>query len=149
MDDIDLRLARALAVDGRRAFADLAAHVGLSAPSTGDRVRRLEDRGVVRGYRADLDPEVFGYDLVAFIAVTLSAEHSRERFLAALDGLPEVLECHHVSGDDDYLLKARVQGTRGLEALVSEVKTTAGAVRTRTTVVLSSPIERSFVPPAP
>jgi len=146
VDDTDSRLVRALAVDGRRAFSDLATEVGLSAPSTGDRVRKLEERGVIRSYRADVDPVAFGYDLVAFVAVTLSSPESRSAFLEALAGLAEVLECHHVAGDDDYLLKVLVCGTQGLEQLVTELKTTAGVGRTRTTVVLSTPVERAFVP---
>lgn len=146
VDSIDITLVRALATDGRRAFSDLAGEVGLSAPSTGDRVRRLEELGVIRGYRADVDPAAFGHDLVAFVAVTLATPGARAAFLAALEDLSEVLECHHVAGDDDYLLKARVSGTSGLERLIASLKTTAGVGRTRTTVVLSTPVERSFVP---
>ena len=143
MDKTDVKLLRALAADGRRAFSDLAADVELSAPSTADRVRRLERVGAIKGYRADIEPRLFDYDLVAFVSVTLDDPSARSGYLSALETLPEVLECHHVAGDDDYVLKVRTRGTAGLEELVSSrLKGIAGVSRTRTTVVLSSPIER-------
>jgi len=149
MDSIDLEILRTLAENGRATFSDLAEKVGLSGPSTADRVRRLEERGAIRGYAASVDPAIVGLDLTAFVAVTLRDPSGREGFLAALAELPAVLECHHVAGDHDYLLKVRTAGTRGLETFVSdELKGIEGVVRTHTTIVLSSPFERPFVPPA-
>ncbi|HSK46950.1 MAG TPA: Lrp/AsnC family transcriptional regulator [Coriobacteriia bacterium] len=149
MDKTDIKLLRALAFDGRRAFSDLAADVDLSAPSTADRVRRLERVGAIKGYRAEIDPSVFNFDLVAFVSVTLDDPAARDGYLSALVTLPEVLECHHVAGDDDYVLKVRTRGTAGLEELVSsKLKGIAGVSRTKTTVVLSTPVERAFVPEA-
>ena len=147
MDAIDLEILHALAISGRMTFAELADKIGLSGPSTADRVRRLEERGAIQGYRALIDPEAVGLDLTAFVAVSLEAPSYRDRFLDALRSMPAVLECHHVAGDDDYLLKVRTAGTRGLETFVSEqLKGIAGVARTRTTIALSSPVERVFVP---
>ena len=149
MDKTDIKLLRALAFDGRRAFSDLAADVDLSAPSTADRVRRLERVGAIKGYRAEIDPSAFSFDLVAFVSVTLDDPAARDGYLSALVTLPEVLECHHVAGDDDYVLKVRTRGTAGLEELVSsKLKGIAGVSRTKTTVVLSTHVERAFVPEA-
>jgi len=147
MDSIDLTLLRTLAIDGRATFAELAEQVGLSGPSTAERVRRLEERGDISGYSAVIDPGALGLDLTAFVAVSLTEPGARDAFLAEVALLPGVVECHHTAGDDDYLLKARCSGTKGLERLVSEgLKSIAGVARTRTTVVLSSPLERALVP---
>lgn len=144
MDAIDTKLLALLRLDGRASYAELAETVGLSGPSTADRVRRLCDAGVIRGFAADLDPAALGADLGAFIAVTLAGPDARDTFLLAIAELGEVLECHHVTGDDDYLLKVRCAGTAGLEALVSErLKAVAGVARTRTVVVLSTVFERT------
>lgn len=143
MDAIDLRLIDLLAQTARASYADLAQQVGLSAPSTAERVRRLEERGVVLGYAARVDPAALGRGLTAFVAVSVGDRRQTRAFLAAVARLPEVVECHHVAGDDDYLLKVHVDGTRGLERLVTdELKAITGVTRTRTTVVLSTTLDR-------
>jgi Lrp/AsnC family leucine-responsive transcriptional regulator len=150
MDRIDLTLLRALADNGRAPFTELAELVGLSAPSTADRVRRLESDGTIRGYSATLEPAAIGLDLTAFIAVTLAGPADRADFLAAVAAIPDVVECHHVAGDDDYLLKTRCAGTAGLERLIGErLKSLPGVARTRSTIVLSSPVERPLAPEPP
>jgi Lrp/AsnC family leucine-responsive transcriptional regulator len=151
MDELDYKITAALSEEGRITWADLAARVGLSAPAAADRVRRLEERGVIRGYAALVDPESVGQGLTAFVAVTLERPQHRQDFLDVLSQLPQVLECHHTAGDDDYLLKIRCSGTRELERLVSdEIKSLRGIARTRTTIVLSTMKETPVVPlPAP
>lgn len=147
MDAIDLRILSALVANARTTFSELAEQIGLSGPSTADRVRRLEERGVVRGYAASIDPNALGLGLTAFVAVTLLGPDDREGFLAGINAFPEVVECHHVAGDDDYMLKVHVAGTRGLESFVSdELKSLRGIARTRTTVVLSTPLQRPLAP---
>lgn len=149
MDAIDFELLSALVADARTTYSDLSARVGLSGPSTADRVRKLEDRGAIAGYHASLDGPTLGLDLGAFISVSLTGPEHREHFLGAVESIPQVLECHHVAGDDDYLLKVRVAGTKGLEELVSEgLKAVPGISRTRTTVVLSTRFERPLGPEA-
>lgn len=149
MDAIDVEILLALVADARATFSDIASRIGLSAPSTGDRVRRLEERGVIRGYHAELEPASLGLGLTALVAVTLGSPVAREEFLIAIEAMPQVVECHHVAGDDDYVLKVHVDGTAGLEALVSEgLKSVPGVARTRTTIVLSTPVSRALGPEA-
>jgi Lrp/AsnC family leucine-responsive transcriptional regulator len=132
---------------GRATWAELAELLGLSAPATADRVRRLEERGVIRGYAALVSPEAVGLCLTAFVAVSLDRPKDRRAFLAKVADLPEVQECHHVAGEDDYLLKVRCSGTRDLDRVVSdELKELPGVVRTRTTIVLSTEKETSALP---
>lgn len=147
MDEIDLRILDLLCADGRATYAELADVVGLSAPATAERVRRLEQRGAILGYAARLDPTVLGVSLTAFVSVTLTSPDSRSGFLAALAVFAEVVECHHVAGDDDYLVKVHVDGTKGLEHFVSDrLKAVPGIARTRTTVVLSTALDRPLAP---
>lgn len=149
MDAIDLTIVRVLALDGRATFADLADRAGLSGPSVAERVRKLEERGVISGFSAIVTPAAVGLDLTAFIAVSLASPRARDAFLGAIAEIPGIVECHHVAGDDDYLLKARCAGTAGLEQLVSHrLKGIGGVARTHTTVVLSSAFERPLVPDA-
>ncbi len=147
MDDIDLRILDLLSADGRATFADLAEQIGLSAPSAAERVRRLEQRGAIVGYAARIDPTAIGVGLTAFVSVTLAEPQARSGLLAALAMFSEVVECHHVAGDDDYLLKVHVDGTHGLEQFVSDrLKAVPGVARTRTTVVLSTALDRPLAP---
>src|SRR4051794_24025968 len=105
MDAIDSNLIGHLMSHGRASWAELAQQLGLSAPAVAERVHRLEERGVIRGYAALVDPEAVGSSLSAFVAVTLERPSDRAAFLALVQRLPEIQECHHVAGDDDYLLK--------------------------------------------
>ena len=147
MDATDLSVLAALTENARITFAELADRVGLSGPSTAERVRKLEDRGVIQGYSARLDPELLGRGLTAFVSVTLESPAFRDPFVSGIAKLTSVVECHHVAGDDDYLLKVYVNGTRGLEMFVTErLKVLPGVARTRTTVVLSTQLERPFSP---
>ncbi|NJL88059.1 MAG: Lrp/AsnC family transcriptional regulator [Leptolyngbyaceae cyanobacterium SM1_1_3] len=128
-------------------WAELASILKLSAPATADRVRRLEEQGVIQGYHAHIDPQKLGYPLTAFIAVTLNHPQGRAAFIQKVMDLPEVQECHHITGDDDYLLKVRCRSTQDLERLVSdELKSLSGVQKTRTTIVLSSVKESPLLP---
>jgi Lrp/AsnC family leucine-responsive transcriptional regulator len=149
VDAIDLTILGILAGDARTTFSDIAEQVGLSGPSTADRVRRLEERGIIRGYHAEIAPDALGLDLTAFVEVTLGAPRYRDTFLSGIAADGRVVECHHVAGDHDYLLKVRCAGTVGLESFVSDVlKAIDGVARTRTTIALSSAFERVLSPEA-
>ncbi|MCE5192244.1 MAG: Lrp/AsnC family transcriptional regulator [Actinomycetia bacterium] len=149
MDAIDLTILGILAGDARTTYSDIAEQVGLSGPSTADRVRRLEERRVIRGYHAEIAPDALGLDLTAFVEVTLEAPGHRDVFLSGISADARVVECHHVAGDHDYLLKVRCAGTAGLESFVSDViKVIDGVARTCTTIVLSSAFERALSPGA-
>ena len=147
MDEIDLAILGQLSRHARTTFSELAEQIGLSGPSTADRVRRLEERGVILGYAALIDPDALGLGLTAFVSVALADPDARHEFLDGVAALHEVVECHHVAGDDDYLLKVHVDGTRGLESFVSDrLKSLPGIARTRTTVVLSTSVDRPLSP---
>ncbi|MFZ5815913.1 MAG: Lrp/AsnC family transcriptional regulator [Bacillota bacterium] len=149
MDAIDRMILERLTANGRITWAELGSAVGLTGPAVGERVRKLEQAGVITGYTALLSAEALGRDLTAFVAVTVDRPEHCAPFLAAVRGLDEVLECHHVAGEDSYLLKVRTCGTRGLERLLSDVlKRLPGVVRTRSTIVLSTAKERTH-PPLP
>jgi Lrp/AsnC family leucine-responsive transcriptional regulator len=146
-DGLDLRALRHLQRCGRATWAELAGILGLSAPAAAERVHRLEERGAIRGFAALLAPEAAGCGLLAFIAVTLERPRHRAAFLARVQELPEILECHHVAGDDDYLLKVRCRGARDLDRLLIEgVKSLPGVVRTRTTMALATVKETTELP---
>ena len=147
LDGIDSKVLVKLINHGRTTWAELGDHLGLSAPAAADRVRKLEERGVIKGYTALIEPEEVGYGLAAFIAVSLDKPEHRQAFLEKVRVTPQIQECHHTTGDEDYLLKVRCSGTRQLEKLINEaIKSVPGVVRTRTTVVLSTAKETSAVP---
>jgi Lrp/AsnC family transcriptional regulator, leucine-responsive regulatory protein len=147
LDALDYKALCFLARKGRATWAELGELLGLSAPSAADRVRKLEHQGVIRGYAALLDPASVGYPLTAFIAVSLGSHRQRASFLRAIEKMEQVCECHHVAGDDDYLLKVRCRSTADLDDLLArQLKEKLGVTRTRTTVVLSTAKESVRVP---
>lgn len=139
MDTLDQKALALLAGNGRATWAELGQHLGLSAPSAAERVRKLEEQRVIRGYAALADPGAIGFGLLAFIFVTLDSQQKRRRFLDAILKMPGVLECHHVAGDDDYLLKVRCANTLELDELLShQLKEKLGVARTRTVIALAT-----------
>ena len=141
---------KALAVlqrDGRVTWASLGEALGLTAPAAADRVHRLEEAGVVAGYTALVDARALGVDLTAFVSVSLSSHARRTAFLAMVARTAEILECHHIAGDEDFLLKVRCRGTGDLETLLTRKLKGSGAIaRSRTVVVLSTEKETHAVP---
>jgi Lrp/AsnC family leucine-responsive transcriptional regulator len=149
VDAVDHQILTALMDDGRMSWADLSERTGLSAPAVAERVHRLEDRGVIRGYAALVNGSQVGAHMAALVSVTLGSPSARDEFLRIVGETVEVQECHHTAGEHDYLLKVRCGGTADLEHLVSDVfKGVSGVVRTRTTVVLST-VKESVVVPLP
>ena len=147
MDAVDRKALSHLMADGRASWAELGSHLGLSAPAAAERVRKLEERGVIRQFAAIADPVLAGYPVLAFVSVTLMSQSKRKAFLAAVGRNASILECHHVAGDDDYLLKVRCQTMGDLDLLLSEqLKGRMGVARTRTTVVLGSAKETTALP---
>lgn len=147
LNEIDSKILHHLMMNGRITWAELAAVLQLSAPATADRVRRLEERGVIRGYTALVNPEAIALELTAFVAVSLERPQHRAAFLDWVQRSPQIQECHHVAGADDYWLKIRCAHTRALEYLLSEeLKGLPGVVRSRTTIVLSTVKETPILP---
>jgi Lrp/AsnC family leucine-responsive transcriptional regulator len=141
VEDIDRRIVELLGRDGRMSYTELGKATGLSTSAVHQRVRRLEERGVIRGYAAVVDPAAVGLPLTAFISIRPIDPSAPDDAPERLRGLPEIEACHSVAGDESYILKARVQTPADLEALLARIRAEAG-VSTRTTVVLSTPYEQ-------
>lgn len=140
LDDLDRALLRLLAADGRSSYTDLARETGLSTSAAHQRVRRLEQRGVLRGYTARIDASLAGLPLTAFISITPIDPAAPDDAPDRLAHLPAIEACHSVAGEESWILKVRVATPGELEGLLAEIRSSAG-VRTRTTVVLSTPWE--------
>jgi len=140
LEQIDQAITRELASDGRCSFTDLAERVGLSVSAVHQRVRRLEQRGVIRGYAARLDGESIGLPLTAFISLTPIDPAAPDDYPLRLQDIREIESCYSVAGDESYILLVRVASPAGLEDLLRRVRE-AAKVSTRTTVVLSTPYE--------
>jgi Lrp/AsnC family leucine-responsive transcriptional regulator len=140
VEEIERSILTALSADGRLSYTDLAERVGLSVSAVHQRVRRLEQRGVIKGYAARVDNEAIGLPLTAFVAIRPIDPAAPDDAPERLAGLPEIESCYSVAGDDFYLLLVRVKSPGDLERLLQEIRT-AASVATRTTVVLSTPYE--------
>ena len=140
MEDLDRRIVGLLSQDGRMSFTDLGKVTGLSTSAVHQRVRRLEERGVIQGYRAVIDHNAMGMPLVAFISVTPLDPAAPDDVPDRLRDIDDLEACHSVAGDESYILKARVSTPGDLEDLLARVRSGAN-VSTRTTVVLSTPWE--------
>lgn len=147
IDDLDQNILTALMVEGRVKWSALADQFGVSAPAIADRVRRLEKSGVLVGYAAKLNPELLGFDLTAFVTVTLEHPRHRQGFVDYVEANDRVQACHHIVGEGDYLLKVCCRSTAELERLLSEeLKALPGVQQTRTTISLRSIKDTSAVP---
>jgi len=140
VEETDRAIVAALSQDGRLSYTDLAERVGLSVSAAHQRVRRLEQRGVIRGYHARLEPEAVGLPLTAFVAIRPIDPSQPDDAPDRLATLPEIESCYSVAGEDFYLLLVRVAGPSDLERLLQEIRKVAN-VATRTTVVPSTPFE--------
>ena len=140
LDELDRQLLRLLVQDGRRSYTDLARDTGLSTSAVHQRVRRLEQRGVITGWTARVDPVAVGLPLTAFVSITPIDPAAPDDAPERLAHLTAVEACHSVAGTESWILKVRVAAPGELEGLLSEIRSAAG-VQTRTTVVLSTPWE--------
>lgn len=139
MDFIDITILELLMNDGRATWAALGEATGLSPAALAQRVRRLERDGVILGYAARLDPDAVGAGLLAFVSVRFYDQAKRDRFLVLVKTMPWIQECHHVTGEMDYLLKVRCGGTRALERLITdELMGKCKVAETRTSIVLTT-----------
>ncbi|HEU0087629.1 MAG TPA: Lrp/AsnC family transcriptional regulator [Pseudonocardiaceae bacterium] len=145
LEATDAAIVRALLTEGRVSFTDLAEQVGLSISAVHQRVRRLEQRGVLRGYTARVDRDAVGLPLTAFVSLTPFDPAAPDDYPQQLAHLPEIESCYSVAGDEAYILTVRVASPRALEDLLRRIRE-AAKVSTRTTVVLSIPYEAR--PPA-
>ncbi|MGY1633249.1 Lrp/AsnC family transcriptional regulator [Geodermatophilus sp. SYSU D01186] len=135
--DVDRALLAALARDGRASYTELAERVGLSVSAVHQRVRRLEQRGLITGYHAKVDARSLGLGLTAFVSITPIDVAAPDDAPSRLAHLTEIEACHSVAGVESYILKVRVASPDALEALLQKIRASAN-VTTRTTVVLST-----------
>lgn len=140
LDERDLAILTELQNDARATYADLGAKVGLSASAVHDRVRKLEQQGAIRGYRAIVDPEALGLFVTALIAVIPLDPHQPDDLPTRVGEFPEVEDCYSVAGEANYVLKVRTGTTGDLEDLIRRLREKAG-VTTNTTIALSIPFE--------
>ncbi len=146
-DDIDVGIVRAVLQDARATLTELSAAVGLSVSAVQARLRRLEARGVITGYRALVDAEAVGKPLAAFVEITPLDPAQPDNAPELLEHLAEIEACHSIAGDAAYMLLVRVASPRRLEALVRDIRS-AASVNTRTTVVLQTFYENRPILPA-
>ena len=140
MEAINRQILRLLADDGRLSFTEIARQTGLSVSAVQQRVRRLEERGAIRGYSASIDPEAIGLPLAAFVSIKPFDPAAPDDTPQRLAHLEAIEACHSVAGDENYILKVRVATPAQLEELLQQIRAAAN-VSTRTTVVLSTPYE--------
>ena len=140
LDDLDLSILRVLQENGRLSNVDLATQINLSPPATYTRLKRLEKQGYIRNYVALLDWKKMGYDMICFINISLQMHQPEEveKFRQRISRLPEVLECHHVTGEYDYLLKVAIKNRQDLDRFVMKQLTPIpGIARIYTSLALN------------
>ncbi len=138
IDIIDLKILYILQNNGRKRLADIADEVELSAPAVMERVKKLEASRVIRGYQALIDSKKVGKDITAFIGVSIGNQRGIDNFAQQMLRYGDVLECHHVTGDESFILKVKSANTASLEKLLGEIRSVDGVTRTVTNVVLST-----------
>lgn len=149
VDAIDLSLVELLRGNARLSYAELARQVGLSAPAVHERVGKLEASGVIRGYRADVEPEAIGLGVTALIGIVQDSGGDTDDVLETIRKMPEIESCYFMAGVESFLLKARVGTIAELEQLILRLNRTAGVASTRTGVALSTKWENRPQPVAP
>ena len=140
MEEINAAIITLLASDGRMSFTELARRTGLSVSAAQQRVRRLEERGVIKGYAAMISAEEIGLPLTAFVSIKPFDPAAPDDAPERLAHLTAIEACHSVAGDASYILKVRVASPGELEDLLQEIRAAAN-VSTHTTIVLSTPFE--------
>lgn len=144
LDTTDVQILLALAVDARTSVADLARMVGLSPPTVSERIRRLEDAGVIEGYTATINPKALGLPIAAWLRIRPTpGQHNKVADI--LRGLPEIVACDRITGEDCFLARAHVRSVEDLERLIDAIMPFA---MTNTSIVQSSPVPNR-IPPIP
>lgn len=138
LDQIDLKILSILQNNGRCHLAEIAKEVDLSSPAVMERVKKLETSGIIKGYQAVLDPKKVGKDVAAFVGVSVAHQKYIDGFAAFMMNQRDVLECHHVTGEESFILKVKTTNTESLEKILGEIRSLEGVTGTVTKVVLSS-----------
>jgi Lrp/AsnC family leucine-responsive transcriptional regulator len=146
IDATDLKILNILQANARTSNAQIARDLGMAPSAILERIRKLEERGVIQGYEARIDPEALGLHLLAYVFVRSDDSPGEVRVGQRLANLPEVQEVHHIAGEDCYLVKVRTADPKSLSRLLRESIGAIGSVRTRTTIVLDSLRETAQLP---
>lgn len=149
IDEIDVTILELLQANGRMKRNAISEVVGLSVPSVSERMRKLEERRVIRGYHAVVEPKRLHLDITAFIRVTVDGSSHYSEFVDTMCAMPEVLEVHSVTGEGSHILKIRTRNTTSLERFLSRVQALPGVHGTSTSIVLSTFKETRSVQPYP
>ena len=136
MDELDWKILALLQANGRISYTELARQVHLSVPAVTERVKRLESAGVIDGYTARINPAAAGYPVSALIGITVP-QPAKAKFLKLLESIPEVVECHHVTGADSYVMRFVAVSMAHLEQLIERINLYG---ETRTSIVMSTPL---------
>lgn len=153
IDEIDRQILILLQQDARLSNAALAERVGLTSSTVHERVKKLERKGIIKGYSAVVDPELLGKPIMAFIRLTVDSVResyvdSKKSVMQVCEAEPDVLECHGVAGEDCYVLKVRAASPKALEKLIERIRCEASIARSTTSIVLSTFKESLLVVPA-
>lgn len=141
LDDVGWQILQLLQHDARMSYREIGDNVGLTPPAVTERIRRMEEAGIINGYYADVNLDKTGRSVMAFVHLTNNAEQSM-RFREVVDDIPEILECHCITGSESYILKVAVTNVPHLEAFLLDIKE-YGEVRT--SLVLSVQLDRRIV----
>jgi Lrp/AsnC family transcriptional regulator, leucine-responsive regulatory protein len=142
LDDTDLAIVRALQANARATYTEIGRAVGLSAASVHERVHRLETRGVIRGYHAEVDPEVLGLEVLSLVSVVPSDSIDAAATETGIAAIRQVEIAYKVAGEDSYMLVVRSHSIAELSEVLQRLQAVDGVARTRTAVVLATPVQR-------
>lgn len=139
MDNLDLGILEILKENGRATASDISRRIKLSVPAVSERMRRLEESGIIQEYTVRINREELGYKLLAIISVNIGQTGNIQGFRSTITKYPEVIECHHMAGEYDYMLKVLLRDTSDLEEFISrKLKSIKGVEKSNTQVVLST-----------
>lgn len=145
LDAIDIKILDILQKEGRTKRNVIAEQVNLSLPSLSERLKKLEEKGIIEGYYAKLNKKIFGFDLMAFITVYMKSSKKFHDLEEHVSKTPEILECHAILGEGSHLLKVLIRGTEDLEKLLAQIQSWPGVSRTVTSFVLSTVKETTTI----
>lgn len=147
LDPVDIRLLKCLQENSRQSASAIGERIKLSVSAVIERIRKLETAGVIRQYTVILDGKQIGKEVTAFISVRMEHPKYNDSFIAGIRELPEVMECHYIAGDYDYLLKVAANSTDKLTELLGRIKAVRGVSLTKTMIVLAT--EKNSLIPLP
>lgn len=138
MDEIDYRILTCLKENARENATNIGTKINLSTSAVIERIKKLENSGLIEGYTTLLNHEMLGRDLMAFMYVSLEHPKHYESFVSKIKGNPSITECYYIAGDYDFILKVVTKTGKGLEEILTDIKSISGVSGTRTSVVLST-----------